>query len=73
MNTIDFGFSVLPAGFWSHKIGYVILDRRLVSFWNSTELDSVKASSVDMHRQNDDVSVYNTSKDFGFSVRCIKD
>lgn len=73
--TDDFGFSALPGGFGSSHpdFGYhIILDSVLGTFWSSTEADSDKVYYMHLDYQ-DVATIQNPKKNWGHSVRCIKD
>ena len=65
-------FSALPAGNrdgsggFSHEGNYA-------NFWSSTELDSDYAYFMYLYCKGDFASLGNFYKDFGFSVRCLRD
>jgi uncharacterized protein (TIGR02145 family) len=68
--TDAFGFAVLPAGLWNHAFNY---DGWLAYFWCSTENDRSRACDVAMDYYYADVGLGNSTKYYGFSVRCVKD
>ena len=67
--TDAFGFAVLPAGLWNHAFNY---DGWLAYFWCSTENDRSRACDVAMDYYYADVGLGNSTKYYGFSVRCVK-
>ena len=73
--TDNFGFNAFPGGFGSSHpdFGYhIILDSLLGTFWSSTKSDSDKVYY--MHIDFEDVAtIQNSKKNWGHSVRCIKD
>lgn len=73
--TDDFGFNALPGGFGSSypDFGYhIILDGLIGTFWSSTESDYDKVFYMHMNYE-DKAIVLNPPKNWGHSVRCIKD
>ena len=73
--TDTFGFSALPAGWSNH--GHYSREGDEATFWSSTEEGSNDAygmglSSTTLIYDNYYVNV-TLSKDYGFSVRCVKD
>lgn len=70
--TDAFGFSALPVGTRSHN-GRYYSEGNVAYFWSSTEDDSDFAYSMSLLYNNDDAGLYYFTKDFGFSVRCLKD
>ena len=69
--TDDVGFSAYPVGFWSSKgdfsnAGYS------ASYWSALEDNDNDAYNVDLGfiRENTDIV---SNKNYGFSVRCVKD
>jgi uncharacterized protein (TIGR02145 family) len=73
--TDDFGFNALPGGFGSSHpdFGYhIILDGLIGTFWSSTESDHDKVYY--MHLDYEDVAtILIPRKNWGHSVRCVKD
>ena len=72
-NGVDtYSFSALPAGRRYYNEGYNF-EGSLADFWSSTETDSYNAYG--MYLDYIDVSAYllSSSKNYGFSVRCVKD
>ncbi len=67
-----YSFSALPAGRRYYNEGYNF-EGSLADFWSSTETDSYNAYG--MYLDYIDVSAYlfNYYKNYGFSVRCVKD
>ena len=68
--TDTFGFSALPAG-WSYHGGYS-REGDNAYFWSSTEYKSNNAYGMGLSYDIYYVNV-ELSKDYGFSVRCVKD
>ena len=68
--TDTFGFSALPAG-WSYHGGYSRKGDNAY-FWSSTEYKSNNAYGMGLSYDIYYVNV-ELSKDYGFSVRCVKD
>ena len=71
--TDSVGFSVLPVGY---KYGEVSAqydgEGEGTSFWTATEVDSYRTNSMSFF-YNIYILYYFDRKDFGFSVRCLKD
>ena len=72
--TDAFGFSALPAGGRFYGGGYDA-EGYIANFWSSTEYDSDRAYSMylDSYYDSDYASLGNYYKDYGRSVRCLKD
>ena len=69
--TDDFGFSALPSYAHSYRSEYEGTGLS-ASFWSASEKDSQTAYSLHLS-QLYSVDVYATGKNFGLSVRCVKD
>jgi len=67
----DFGFNGTPSGFRDYR-GRFDRQTMYAYLWSSTE-EEKKAIGVHMMAGRKDVSVYPYAKDFGLSVRCVKD
>ena len=70
--TDDFGFSALSAGAKDNNGRYVV-EGYLTLFWSSMEKDCDKAFGLLLNFGADSVNLESGSKDFRWSVRCIKD
>ena len=71
--TDDYGFSVLPAGYWNGN-GYFVSMGSNAYFWSSTEYNQYDAFGVSFNYNYSSVDEsYTPSKNYGFSVRCLKD
>ena len=70
--TDAFGFSALPAGY-RYSNGDYDDEGDYAYFWSSTELSSGSAYTMYLIYYGDSAYLSNRSKDYGFSVRCIKD
>lgn len=71
--TDNYGFSALPAGHRGDNGGYDS-EGDGADFWSSTEDDSSDAYRMNLGYYGDDgADLRYISKDFGFSVRCLKD
>ena len=68
--TDDYGFSVLPAGYYSN--GSFGSAGNSGSFWSSTEGGSNSAYSKYFYYSNSDVDEDYSDKNGGFSVRCLR-
>lgn len=69
--TDDFLFSALPAGNRFGLGGYG--NEGITEFWSSTEDVSRKAYFMYLYFTLDDANLHNDNKNYGFSVRCLKD
>lgn len=70
--TDAFGFSALPAGY-RYYIGSDYGEGDGASFWGSTENSSDGAYHMYLDCDRDNAFLYYYSKNYGFSVRCVKD
>ena len=70
--TDAFSFSALPAGYRYNNGDYSI-EGNGVCFWSSTEDNSGIAYNMYLYYDDDDAILNFSFKDFGFSVRCLKD
>jgi uncharacterized protein (TIGR02145 family) len=66
------GFTAIPGGYRNHE-GYFINIGRNALFWTSTEFNSTNIWFRNVIGSIPDVYTPNYAKDFGLSVRCIKD
>jgi uncharacterized protein (TIGR02145 family) len=67
------GFSALLSGYRSHS-GYFYSLSYYATFWSSTEGDPMSADYMGLYFGNGYVTLGNYDyKDYGFSVRCVKD
>ncbi|WP_295036710.1 fibrobacter succinogenes major paralogous domain-containing protein [uncultured Fibrobacter sp.] len=66
-----FGFSALPAGYYDRN--YFDNDGNDAYFWSSTEYDSNYAYGMNLYYSNPNAFLYGNYKNYGFSVRCVKD
>ena len=71
--TNESGFTGLPSGYRSGSNGYCSHMGYYGYFWSSTEYDFNSAWSRELGCCNSGVGRYNGYKNYGFSVRCIKD
>ena len=68
----SFGFSALPAGYYGN--GYFNYDGHNAYFWSSMESLSYGAYYMGLYDDYDYADQnYYSSKDYGFSVRCLRD
>ena len=67
------GFSALPGGFRSNYDGYFLSMGSTADFWSSTEYGSGYAWGRGLNYYSSEVYRYNYHKEYGYSVRCIKD
>lgn len=66
----DYGFNATPSGFRDYR-GRFDRQTMYAYLWSATE-DGAKAIGIHMMAGRNDVSVYPYTKDFGLSVRCVK-
>ncbi len=66
------GFSAIPGGYRSHE-GFFSNMGRNALFWTSTEFNSTNVWFRNVIGSIPDVYAPNYAKDFGLSVRCVKD
>ena len=66
------GFTALPGGY-RYRYGNFYLMGTTAAFWSSTEASSYHAWARLLYYDNSEVGRYSHSKDYGFSVRCLKD
>lgn len=69
----EFGFTVLPVGYWFSSTGVFSDRQKTASFWTVTNEDEESAyrAYFDSNYENGELSYI--SKGYGFSVRCVKD
>ena len=65
-------FSALPAGD-RYSSGGFYGEGNLAFFWSSTEGGSDYAYSMYLYYSNFNAYLINRNKDYGFSVRCLRD
>ena len=70
--TDAFTFTALPAGYRNDDGAYD-LEGWVANYWTSTESDARKAIFVYVYYGSDKAYVKDNNKEFGLSVRCIKD
>jgi uncharacterized protein (TIGR02145 family) len=66
------GFTAIPGGYRNHE-GYFINIGKNALFWTSTEFNSTNIWFRNVIGSIPDVYAPNYARDFGLSVRCIKD
>jgi len=71
-NEDSFGFSALPSGYRNYD-GYYYDEGNYAYFWSSTEYGSNLAYLMSLYYLDDYAHLSNRNKDFGRSVRCLKD
>ncbi len=72
-NGIDeVAFFALPAGFRNYYDGYFYSMGNTAYFWSATEYSTDGAWYRGLYYVNDTVDRYSVSKQYGYSVRCIK-
>ena len=70
--TDEYAFTALPVGIRFQE-GYFSYEDINALFWASTESDGSYAYSVELYCGVDGASLYGNLKDYGFSVRCVRD
>ena len=72
--TDDYAFSALPAGKWNSFVNSYGSRYHEANFWSSTEYEDAWAFFVRLDSEFDYADLgYYTSREHGFSVRCVKD
>jgi uncharacterized protein (TIGR02145 family) len=66
------GFTALPAGYHSKDGNFYYL-QEMGNFWSSTESDIDKAYLRSIYYDGSGVTRTNAFKQFGYSIRCVKD
>ncbi|MBP5412658.1 MAG: fibrobacter succinogenes major paralogous domain-containing protein [Bacteroidales bacterium] len=67
------GFSALPTGYYDGYSNYSNYFGNYANFWSATELNDNYAWHLHLDYFFADVGLSNYDKDFGFSVRCLRD
>ncbi len=70
--TDDYGFSALPGGQRNYYGSFIIIGK-VSNWWSSTEIAFSNAWFREAVHRNGSVGRYNSRKEVGFSVRCIRD
>lgn len=70
--TNESGFSALPGGYRSPSGSFTEI-RESAHFWSATELGSGDAWFRDVDSRNGNLGISAGSKEYGFSVRCLRD
>jgi len=70
--TNESGFTAIPGGFRNEKGEFWVLGYN-AWWWSSTEEDSERANQIFIYGHIKGVTVSYIDKNFGFSVRCVKD
>ena len=71
--TDEFGFTVLPVGYWFSSTGVFSSRKKSASFWIAADEDEELAFRAYFDLSYNNASVTSVSKEYGFSVRCVKD
>jgi len=71
--TDDYGFSILPAGYTNSRGGYYRGIKWSAYLWSSGEFDSQMAVFRILFYNDDRIITRSYNKNFGYSVRCIRD
>ena len=72
INMDAYGFSALPAGGRNYYGGF-FSDGNGAHFWSATVYGRFNAYSVYLKYDDDNAVLYDDGKEYGFSVRCLKD
>ncbi len=72
-NEDAFGFSALPAGTRADGGRYYYGEGLIANFWCSTEYDSDHVDNMGLEYYDDYALLRGNGKNYGFSVRCVKD
>ena len=67
-----YGFSALPSGYRYERGGYCEIGT-YAGFWSSAEQKDIEAYRVYLSGSFDSMSLVSSGKNYGFSVRCVKD
>lgn len=70
--TDDFGFSAIPAGYRGNN-GIYYYEGNYANFWSSTEDGSINVYYVYLYYFDDYAYLLYNKKNYGYSVRCLKD
>jgi len=71
--TNESGFTALPGGYRQGSFGYFLHYYNLGFFWSSSQMLTSYAWYRELSYSSAYVYRYNFSKEYGFSVRCLKD
>ena len=71
--TNDYGFSAVPLGIRHYEDGKDLANGRWSAFWSATSKNDNEAFGVLLDSNTIDLSAGPTNKNYGFSVRCVKD
>lgn len=71
--TNESGFTALPGGYRQGSFGYFLYYHNLGFFWSSSQILTSYAWYRELSYSSAFVYRYNFSKEYGFSVRCLKD
>lgn len=69
--TNESGFTALPGGYRAMNLGYMVFGEG-GCWWSSTEADPSSSWERGMNISRTDVYRTHVSRDFGFSIRCLK-
>ncbi|MBI4649432.1 MAG: fibrobacter succinogenes major paralogous domain-containing protein [Bacteroidia bacterium] len=67
------GFTGLPGGYRNYSDGTFNYSGSNGDWWSATEYSSTNAWIRNLYYSTATVNRFNYTKDFGFSVRCLKD
>ncbi|MBR3072807.1 MAG: fibrobacter succinogenes major paralogous domain-containing protein [Fibrobacter sp.] len=70
--TDAFGFTALPAGY-RHYGGDFVRDGYTTDFWSSTEASGDNAYYISLNYSFNIANLYTGQRNYGYSVRCVKD
>ena len=70
--TDAYGFAALPGGDRNFDEAFNNLGS-FSTWWSSTEVNESSASGIELNNNSPNLKIDGSNKDYGFSVRCIKD
>ncbi len=71
--TDDYGFSAVPLGIRHYEDGKDLANGRWSAFWSVTSKNDNEGFGILLDSNTIDLSAGPTNKNYGFSVRCVKD
>ena len=70
--TNEYGFTALPAGYRKYN-GSFLEGLNGAFLWSATEKDGIYSNRVSVYYSSQNADWFANGKDYGFSVRCLKD
>ena len=70
--TNEYGFTALPAGYRKYN-GSFLEGLNGAFLWRATEKDGIYSNRVSVYYSSQNADWFANGKDYGFSVRCLKD